>query len=250
MVPEYVELIRVVTECEALAPGTAGQNSNAAHGPRGTAEVSEDYREHRAQTAGGAHHEDAAGFRGGRGDAHPGKAMKADSVKPTLKAPGSMLLKVRYGWTGFKRCFQFRLAPLHPARGAEHPDRVGAGADGVGRDGGRAVQADPIKPKLTPPGTKRLTLNSDILLSTSAFKFNLRRYTVEPEVDAMAMQWRERLQEGDMALQSDIFGMLQQRDSEGELRVWDFTRQELGQMVTTMRRDKVGRCRLTLSNPF
>ena len=73
---------------------------------------------------------------------------------------------------------------------------------------------------------------------------------MEPEVDAMAMQWRERLQEGDMALQSDIFGMLQQRDSEGELRVWDFTRQELGQMVTTMRRDKVGRCRLTLSNPF
>jgi hypothetical protein len=42
---------------------------------------------------------------------------------------------------------------------------------------GRAVQVDPIKPKLKPPGTKRLKLNCDVLLSTSAFKFNLRRYT-------------------------------------------------------------------------
>jgi len=39
------------------------------------------------------------------------------------------------------------------------------------------VQVDPIKPKLKPPGTKRLTLKCDILLSTTAFKFNLRRYT-------------------------------------------------------------------------
>jgi len=37
---------------------------------------------------------------------------------------------------------------------------------------------DPIKPKLEPPGTKRLKLNCDVLLSTSAFKSNLRRYTV------------------------------------------------------------------------
>jgi len=41
---------------------------------------------------------------------------------------------------------------------------------------GRAVQADPIKPTLKPTGTKRLKLKCDILLSTSAFKFNLRRY--------------------------------------------------------------------------
>ena len=42
---------------------------------------------------------------------------------------------------------------------------------------GRAVQVDPIKPKLKPPGTKRLKLNCDILVSSSAFEFNLRRYT-------------------------------------------------------------------------
>jgi len=42
---------------------------------------------------------------------------------------------------------------------------------------GRAVQVDPITPKLKPPGTQHLKLNCDILLSTSAFKFNSRRYT-------------------------------------------------------------------------
>jgi len=32
--------------------------------------------------------------------------------------------------------------------------------------------------KLKPPETKRLKLNCDVLLSTSAFKFNLRRYNL------------------------------------------------------------------------
>jgi len=39
------------------------------------------------------------------------------------------------------------------------------------------VQVDPIKPTLKAPGTKRLKLNYDKLLSNVAFKFNLRRYT-------------------------------------------------------------------------
>jgi glycogen synthase len=38
------------------------------------------------------------------------------------------------------------------------------------------LQLDPIKPKLKSPGTKRLNPKIDILLSTSAFKSNLRRY--------------------------------------------------------------------------
>jgi hypothetical protein len=33
-----------------------------------------------------------------------------------------------------------------------------------------------MKPTLKPPGTKRLKLKRDMLLSTSAFKFHLRRY--------------------------------------------------------------------------
>ena len=44
---------------------------------------------------------------------------------------------------------------------------------------GRAVQVDPMKPKLKPPGTTHLNLNCDILLSTSAIKFNLHRYGME-----------------------------------------------------------------------
>ena len=45
-------------------------------------------------------------------------------------------------------------------------------------DHGEAVQVDPIKPKLNPPGTERLKLNCGVLLSASAFKLNLRRYTM------------------------------------------------------------------------
>jgi len=40
-----------------------------------------------------------------------------------------------------------------------------------------------MKPMMKPPGTKHLKLKCDILLSTCAFKFNLRRY---PEGDVVA----------------------------------------------------------------
>ena len=43
---------------------------------------------------------------------------------------------------------------------------------------GRVVQVDPIKPMLKLPGTKRLKLEHDGLLSNVGIKFNLRRYTV------------------------------------------------------------------------
>ena len=42
---------------------------------------------------------------------------------------------------------------------------------------GRAVQVDPIKPVLKPPGTMRLKLKHGKLLSSFAFKSNLRRCT-------------------------------------------------------------------------
>jgi len=41
------------------------------------------------------------------------------------------------------------------------------------------VQVDPVKPTLKPPGTKRLKLKCDTVLSTFGFKFNLRRYIKE-----------------------------------------------------------------------
>jgi hypothetical protein len=42
-----------------------------------------------------------------------------------------------------------------------------------------------MKTKLKPPGTKRLKLRCDILLSNSAFEFKLRRYNLDG-VDAAA----------------------------------------------------------------
>jgi hypothetical protein len=42
-----------------------------------------------------------------------------------------------------------------------------------------AVQVDPIKPTLKAPGTQRLTLKCNELLSNFAFKCKLRRYMME-----------------------------------------------------------------------
>jgi len=42
------------------------------------------------------------------------------------------------------------------------------------------VQVDPIKPTLKAPGSKRLKLEHENLLSNFGFKFNLRRYSVAP----------------------------------------------------------------------
>jgi len=64
-------------------------------------------------------------------------------------------------------------------RGAGGGGRVGAVPRGHRRPAGghgRAAQVDPIEPKLGPPVTKRLKVKCDIQVSTSAFKFKLRRY--------------------------------------------------------------------------
>ena len=42
------------------------------------------------------------------------------------------------------------------------------------------MQVDPVKPTLKPPGTKRLILVYDELLSNFAFHFNLRRSNLVP----------------------------------------------------------------------
>jgi len=55
-------------------------------------------------------------------------------------------------------------------RGATSPSRLYLGM---------AVQVEPMKPLLKAPGTKRLKLEYDELLSSFAFKFNVRRYTLE-----------------------------------------------------------------------
>lgn len=55
--------------------------------------------------------------------------------------------------------------------------------------------------------------------------------TVTPEVEETATRWRELLLAGDKDTQSEVFGLMQQSDS------WDFTRQELGQLVTSARKE-------------
>jgi hypothetical protein len=46
----------------------------------------------------------------------PGGAVQVDPFKPTLKAPRTMRLKLKYVKTAFKPCFQIQLAPLQPGR--------------------------------------------------------------------------------------------------------------------------------------
>ena len=53
---------------------------------------------------------------------------------------------------------------------------------------GRAVQVDPIKPTLKPPGTKRLKLEYDEPLSSFAFNFKLRHYIMYAEYLAKVFQ--------------------------------------------------------------
>jgi len=67
---------------------------------------------------------------------------------------------------------------VHQPRGGP-----GDGLDGAAQRGhGRAVQVDPVKPTLKAPGTNLLTLKCDEPLSSFAFKFNLRRYTMADHV--------------------------------------------------------------------
>ena len=64
------------------------------------------------------------------------------------------------------------------------------------RQPGRAVQVDPIKPKLKPPGAKRLKHKHDEPLSSFAFKFNLRRYNPVKRAVHLTLHQRQFIEEG------------------------------------------------------
>ena len=81
------------------------------------------------------------------------------------------------------------------------------------------MQVDPIKPMLKPPGNKQLKLKRDEPLSTSAFRFNVRRYSKGVRVAGMA---------------AALGGTGQSRPSSGR------------PMSAGPRPTLVGRCRLTL----
>ena len=98
--------------------------------------------------------------------------MQVDPVKFTLTAPGTERLKLKYEELLSNIGFKFNLRRYTVAAAAALRDELRLA---VGH--GRAVQVNPMKPKLKPPGTERLKLQCDTLLSTSAFKTNLRRYS-------------------------------------------------------------------------
>jgi hypothetical protein len=96
-------------------------------------------------------------------------AVQVYPIKPMLKAPGTERLKLNHE----ERLPNFAFKPnlrRYTVGGSE----AGRAPAARHRPGG-VVQVDPMKPKSKPPGTKRLKLKCDILLSTSAFKISLRR---------------------------------------------------------------------------
>jgi len=99
------------------------------------------------------------------------------------------------------------------------------------------VQVDPIKPKLKPPGTKLLKLKSDILVSTAAFKINLRRYIQE-----LLQRGKKRQDEGEGLSAAE-------READGDKIKGLGLHKELQGRGSGRPEVMVGRCRLTLSNP-
>jgi len=93
--------------------------------------------------------------------------VQVDPVKPTLNAPGSKCLKLDHEKLLSNFAFNFNLRRYVQHRLLLHTAQ------------GEAVQVDPIKPTLKAPGSERLKLKCDILLSACAFNVNLRRYTKE-----------------------------------------------------------------------
>ena len=79
-----------------------------------------------------------------------------------------------------------------------------------------------MKPMLKPPGTKHLKLKCDILLSTFAFKFNLRHYTevarVAPKMSgldlAKTLSGLGSLAEKDMLVNREVFAEVSARVDE------------------------------------
>jgi len=103
--------------------------------------------------------------------------MQVDPIKPALKAPGTRRVETKIRLPAFKLWFQIQLAPLHHGRliALKTLDLGKNRLTSVPAEFGRAVQLDPIKPKLKAPETQRLKLKVHELLSSFAFKFNLRR---------------------------------------------------------------------------
>ena len=81
--------------------------------------------------------------------------MQVDPIKPMLKAPGTNLLTLNND-NLFQLVFQFQVAKLQQGRGPQDQEAESAGPRVDAAEPGppgRAVHVDPIKSKLTAPGT-------------------------------------------------------------------------------------------------
>ena len=105
--------------------------------------------------------------------------------------------------------------PGHHGLGA----RAHRGRGGGGARHGLAVQVEPMTSMLKAPGTKRLKLKYDKLLSSVAFNWNLRRY-ISGAISTLGRAWLRRT-----------------------------TRRRWIGTPARQTRVTVGRCRLTVSKP-
>jgi len=106
------------------------------------------------------------------------------------------------------------------------------------------VQVVPIKPTMEAPGTERLILNCNIMLSTSAFKLNLRRYDEEKEralKEANTRVAREREYSNKIMNPEDA-----KAGGGGGVEDKFIPEADLDRLLLE---GEVGRCRLTLPNP-
>jgi hypothetical protein len=97
-----------------------------------------------------------------------GRAVQADPIKPTLKPTGNKRLKLKCD-------VRLSTSALKPNLRRYSKDSFLA-LRALIRSPGRVVHVDPMNSRPKLPGTKRLKVKCDLLLSTSAFKFNLRCY--------------------------------------------------------------------------
>jgi len=99
------------------------------------------------------------------------------------------------------------------------------------------VQVDPIQPVLKAPGAKRLKLECDILLSNSTFKFNLRRHIKDAANAVLNIVYGVNHKDYDAA-------------SDHIVTAASCTTHCLAPVVSVVQKNLVGRCRLTLLNPY
>jgi len=132
-----------------------------------------------ASTSGGG----GGGGDGGGGRGGGGGGAGAETAMEGAGAPGLEVANLDVQFMG-PNAAELTFRALHPDgappawAGAEAAAAGGAGgaAAAAGAEPGRPVQVDPMKPVLAPPGTNRLTLECDTLLSSFAFNSNLRRF--------------------------------------------------------------------------